>query len=69
MKSKQGYIKVMSTSRQSYMKTLITLERILTETLEKSKDSERLAGLIEAKAVVIKGLDSYQYRYLLEGVK
>ena len=51
------------------MKTLITLERILTETLEKSKDSERLAGLIEAKAVVIKGLDSYQYRYLLEGVK
>lgn len=69
MKSKQGYIKVMSTSRQSYIKTLLLLETILTATLEKSKDSERLAGLIWAKAVVTKGLDSYQYRKLLEGVK
>lgn len=69
MKSKQGYVKVMSTSRQSYIRTLLTLETILTATLEKSCPTERLRGLIEAKEVVTKGLDSYQYRKLLEGAK
>jgi hypothetical protein len=69
MKSKQGYIKVMSTSRQSYIKTLLTLETILNATLQETEESERIAGLLWARAVVTKGLDSYQYRKLLEGVK